>query len=306
MPWDSLDMYNPVTPALHAAVTEGKWDLVDAHSHLFWTTALAVKAALDTGKPAITTVHGLLAVRDWFTNLSQKTYLRSVGAWVLRNSTRVVCLTKSDAVEVANLGVTKRNITVIPSAVEPSQYKPGDVTGISILWVGRFVAEKGLDTLIEAVSKMRKPPSLRVVMVGDGPKRNELVAMAQKANLPDTFAFRSNASRDEVAVLLGEAAVFVLPSLREGLPLALLEAMASGKLVVASNLPSVREVLGDAGLYFASGNSDELAERLEQAIGDTQLRREKGRAARRVVEEHFSWDAILPRLDELYSEVKRE
>lgn len=299
-------MYNPVPPCLYGAIARPSWDLVDAHSHLFWTTALAVKAAVDTGKPVITTVHGLFAVRDWFTNLSQKAYLMSVGAWVLRNSTRVVCLTKSDAAEVANLGVTKGNITVIPSAVDPTQYRPGGVATISILWVGRLVAEKGLHTLIEAVSKMRKAPSLKVVMVGDGPERNELIALAQTANLTGTFTFRSNASRNEIASLLNESEVFAMPSLREGLPLALLEAMASGKLVVASDLPSMREILGDAGLYFAPGNSDDLAERLEQAIGDRQLRQEKGRAARRIVEEQFSWNAILPRLEELYSEVKRE
>ena len=230
----------------------------------------------------------------------------SVGAWVLRASTRVVCLTQSDAAEVANLGVTRRNIAVIPSAVDPSRYKPGGVTRTSIIWVGRLVAEKGLDTLIEAVSKMRKPSSLRVVIVGDGPKRNELVALAQKRNLSGRFTFMFNAARDEIAGLLSEAAVFVLPSLREGLPLALLEAMASAKLVVASDLPSIREILGDAGLYFAPGNPEELAERLEKATEDSHLRQEKGRMACEIVEKRFSWYTVLPRLDELYAEVMRE
>lgn len=298
-------MSNPVPPSLYGAVARQDWDLVDAHSHLFWTTALAVKAAVDSGKPAITTVHGLLAVRDWFTNFSQKAYLLSVGAWVLTNSTRVVCLTKSDAAEVASLGVTKGNIAVIPSAVDPTQYRPGGVATISILWVGRLVAEKGLRTLIEAVSKMRKAPSSRVVLVGNGPQRNELMALTQRAHLAGTVVFRSNVSREEIVSLLSETEVFAMPSLREGLPLALLEAMASSKLVVASDLPSIREVLGDAGLYFAPGNPCELAEKLERAIEDPQLRREKGLMARRIVEERFSWDVILPRLEELYSEAKR-
>lgn len=306
MPWDSLGMYNPVTPALHAAVTEGKWDLVDAHSYLFWMPALSVKAAVEAGKPAVTTVHGFMALRDWLTNFSQRAYLFSVGAWVLKNSTRVVCLTKSDAREVTNLGVRRQNISVIPLAVEPNRFKESEHESIDILWVGRMVAEKGLNTLVEAVSLMRRTRRLRVVLVGDGPERNELVALVRKLKLTDVITFKFKAGRDEVAELLGEAAVFAFPSLKEGLPLALLEAMASRKIVAASDIPSIREVLGDAGLYFPPGNPEELAERLEEALDGRQLRKEKGRLAREIVDERFTWAAILPRLEQLYSEALRE
>jgi glycosyltransferase involved in cell wall biosynthesis len=299
-------MYNPVTPSLHATVSEGTWDLVDAHSHLFWMTALSVKAAVEAGKPAITTVHGFMAMRDWLTNFSQRAYLFSVGAWALKNSTRVVCLTKSDAGEVANLGVRRQNISVIPSAVEPDRFKQGGAERIDVLWVGRMVAEKGLKTLVEAISRLRKTGRLRVVLVGDGPELNELVALVRKLKLTGVITFKFKAGRDEVAKLLGEAAVFVLPSLKEGLPLALLEAMASRKIVVASDVPSIREALGDAGLYFPPGNSEKLAEKLEQAMGDRGVRTEKGKLAREIVNERFSWAAVLPRLEELYSEALHE
>jgi glycosyltransferase involved in cell wall biosynthesis len=306
MPWDSLGMYNPVTPAMYQAVARPEWDLVDAHSQLFLTSALAVMAAAQTGKPVITTVHGFLALRDWFTNLAQKAYLRSVGLWALKNSNRVICLTRADADEAANLGVKRQCIRVIPPAVESSKYTKGGVSRISILWVGRLVKEKGLRTLVSALSKMPKLSNLRVLLVGDGPERNRLISSSRQSNLAGVIALKSHANREEVGRLLSEAEVFVLPSLKEGLPLALLEAMASSKIVVASDLFTVREVLGDAGLYFAPGNPGELADKLEQALGDAQLRREKGRLAREIVEEHFSWDIVLPRLDDLYSEVVHE
>jgi len=72
MPWDSLGMKNPVTPCLYRAVAMPHWQIVDAHSHLFWTSAIAVKAAVDTQKPVVMTVHGLLAQRDWLANFSQR------------------------------------------------------------------------------------------------------------------------------------------------------------------------------------------------------------------------------------------
>jgi glycosyltransferase involved in cell wall biosynthesis len=303
MPWDYVGMYNPVTPSLYGAVARPNWDLVDAHSHLFWMTALSVRAAVTTGKPSVTTVHGFMALRDWLTNMSQKAYLLSVGAWVLRKSTRVVCLTESDASQVANLGVSRRNISVIPSAVEPNRYRRRDLTRTSIIWVGRLVAEKGLDTLVEAVSKIRKRSRLRLMLVGDGPKRNELIGLVRKLNLADIVTFRLKANRDEIAKLLSEAEVFALPSLKEGLPLALLEAMASETTVVASDIPSIREVLDGSGLFFSPGNAEELAQRLQMVLDDCELRKRKGRLAREIVEKRFSWDAVLPKLDDLYGEV---
>ena len=305
MPWDSLAMYNPVTPTLYAAVADGRWDFVDAHSHLFWTTAIAVAASLKSGKPSITTVHGLIAQRDQLTNISQRAYLMSVGTWLLKNSSRVVCLTKSDANEDANLGVKRSNVKVIPTAVDPSQYKKRPAR-IDVLWVGRMVAEKNLGTLLEALSLLRNKRRLKVLLVGDGPLRDKVIAAVRRLNLSNVITFKPRADRAEVAEFLSEAKVFALPSLKEGLPLAMLEAMASAGTVVASDIPSIRSVLGDSGLYSNPLDPIGFAGRLEEALDSQAVRIEKGRLARRIVEEHYSWAAILPRLEELYSEVLRE
>jgi glycosyltransferase involved in cell wall biosynthesis len=83
----------------------------------------------------------------------------------------------------------------------------------------------------------------------------------------------------------------------------LLEAMASANTIVASNLPSIAEVLGSAGTYFAPGETGELASALLQALNDRELRNEKGRLARQTVEERFCWRVVLPMLEDLYREV---
>lgn len=303
MPWDSLGMQNPVLPSLYGAVREEKCDLVDAHAHLFWTTALSVKAAVDTGTPVITTVHGFLALRDWLANLSQRVYLWSVGAWALRNSSSVVCLTESDAHEVAGLGVRKRNIRVIPIAVDPSAFAPRGAKREMIVWLGRLVPEKGLETLLEAVAMLRKKKPVPLLIVGDGPLRNKLIARAYRLGISDLVTFRFQANRSEVAEMLRGSQIFVLPSLKEGLPMTLLEAMASANTIVASNLPSIAEVLGSAGAYFTPGEAGELASALLQALNDRELRQEKGRLARQTVEERFSWRVVLPMLEDLYREV---
>jgi len=303
MPWDSLGMQNPVIPSLYGIVRERDCSLVDAHAQLFWTTAQSVRAALDTGKPVVTTVHGVFALRNWLVNLSQKMYLRSVGSWALRNSSRVVCLTESEAREVADLGVSKRNIKVIPIAVDPSVFRPRGTKRQMIVYVGRLVPEKGLETLLEAVATLREKRTVRVLMVGDGPSRNKLIGRAHRLGISDMVTFRFTVEQSEVAKILQESQIFVLPSLKEGLPMTLLEAMASANTIVASNLPSIVETLGPAGLYFTPGRSGELAERLLEALNDRQLQRKNGLAAREVVEDEFSWGVVLPMLEDLYGEV---
>jgi len=303
MPWDSLGMQNPVMPSLYKIVRERNCSLVDAHAQLFWTTAQSVKAALDAGKPVVTTVHGVLALRNWFVNLCQKLYLWSVGSWALRNSSRVVCLTESEAREVAGLGVGKRNIRVIPIAVDPNLFRPRGTKRQMIVYVGRLVPEKGLETLLDAVAALREKKTVRVLIVGDGPSRNKLIGHAHRLGILDMVTFRFFVDQSQVAEILQESQIFVLPSLKEGLPITLLEAMASANMIVASNLPSIVETLGPAGLYFTPGRSGELAERLLEALNERQLQRKNGLAGREVVEDRFSWGVVLPMLEDLYREV---
>ena len=85
--------------------------------------------------------------------------------------------------------------------------------------------------------------------------------------------------------------------------MALLEAMASGNTIVASNLPPIQEALGDAGLYFTPEKPDELADALLQGLSDREMQREKGRDARMIIEKRFSWSVVMPLLEELYEEV---
>jgi glycosyltransferase involved in cell wall biosynthesis len=303
MPWDSMGMSNPLTPALYEYVARPSWELVDAHAHLFWTTALSVKAALDTGKPVVTTVHGFLALREWLANVSQRLYLLSVGGWALRNSSRVVCLTQSDADQVASLGVKRTNMRVIPIAVDPKAFAHRESARVGIIWVGRMVPEKGLETLLRAVAMLGRERSVSVLLVGDGPTRKKLTSLSHKLGISIFVKFKGNANRSDVRKLLRQSAIFALPSLKEGLPLTLLEAMASSSTIVASRLPSIQEVLGDAGLYFRPGDPAELASALKHALDEPGLRRQKGKAACEIVERRFSWNVVLPQLEDLYEEV---
>jgi glycosyltransferase involved in cell wall biosynthesis len=100
--------------------------------------------------------------------------------------------------------------------------------------------------------------------------------------------------------------VFCLPSHAEGLPMAMLEAMAAGKAVVASKVGAIPEAImdGDNGLLVAPGDSQALAAALASVLADAALRERLGRRARATVEQHYSLDAVGARLGAIYHELE--
>ena len=133
--------------------------------------------------------------------------------------------------------------------------------------------------------------------------KNRLIHRAHTLGISDLVTFRFKADRSEVAELLRESEILVLPSFKEGLPMILLEAMASANMIIASKLSPIIEVLGEAGLYFTPGEPSELESALLKALTDRELQRHKGQAAREIVMERFSWSVVLPMLEDLYHEV---
>jgi len=114
--------------------------------------------------------------------------------------------------------------------------------------------------------------------------------------------------RDDVPALLAASNAFVLPSLFEGTPLALLEAMAAGKPVVTSAIAGVDEVVGDGetGLLVRAGDPEALAEALRRVVGDAELRARLGAAARRRAEAEHSAASTTRKVTAVYDELLRE
>jgi glycosyltransferase involved in cell wall biosynthesis len=164
-----------------------------------------------------------------------------------------------------------------------------------LLYAGRLQPIKDLGTLLRAAARVRcVHGSLRVVLAGDGPERAQLERVAGELELRDTVSFLG--ARSDVAALLAGADGFVMTSLSEGLPMALLEAMASGVPCIATAVGGIPELFaGEAGLLTPVGDDAAIAAAVERVIGDAALRRalsERGRA--KVAQEH-DLDAIVTR-----------
>jgi len=309
MPWDSLGMKNPLLPMLSMTARKLDFDLVHAHSHLFWMTVGAVKIAKAMRRPLVITVHGVLAERNPLVNLAQYSYLYTFGSWVFKNSRRIICLTSSDATEITRFGANPEKIKVVPNAVNTNLFEPGEAEDANlVIWVGRFVHEKGLKYLLRAAKIVSSERNARFLLVGDGPLKGSLMKMALENGLGKTVIFGGGMAQSEVAQMIRQASLFVLPSLKEGFPKTLLEAMSCGKPVVAFDIPGIREIVKDknVGMLVPSREPDAMAKAIITLLNDESLRHYLGDKARRLVLKKYNWDLVIDKIEKVYNEAINE
>jgi glycosyltransferase involved in cell wall biosynthesis len=211
---------------------------------------------------------------------------KTLRRWLYPKVGAVVSLTQADAPKFRALNPRTE---VIYNASTLQADEPASPDGLLVLAVGRHVAQKGFDLLIEAwASVLRALPAARLEVLGDGPLRAQHEAMARSLGLEASIRFL--ASTGDVEGHYREASVFVLPSRYEGMPLALLEAQALGVPAVAFDCPTgPAEIVGaDTGRLVPAGGTGALAAAIVELLSSADVRRAMGRAAIVRSRERFS------------------
>ncbi|MDP3963093.1 MAG: glycosyltransferase [bacterium] len=195
-------------------------------------------------------------------------------------TTRIIAVSESVKKSLVRHGISESRISIIINGLDLKPYRLFDRKeararlGFAndefiFLFAGRFTRQKGLDVLLEAFSKLEKG---RLILVGDGEERSHLEALAKELGIAPRVAFTG--FMPHAASALAAADCFVLPSRWEGLPIALLEAFAAGRAVVASDLPNMREVAehGKNALLVPPENAEALAEAMCRIMTDPVFR----------------------------------
>jgi len=234
---------------------------------------------------------------------------------VLRRASAIVVATGSHIEVSRELEGFEGKVRVIPFGVDVERFSPGRVSArpavfpsdpaIPVgLFVGRLVGYKGLHVLIDAI----RGTDLRVVVAGGGPERPALQERVARLNLGEQFIFAGEVSEDDLPTYYRAASYFVLPSItpQEMFGVALAEAMASGKPVITTALPTgVREVTlaGTTGIEVPVGDAAELRKAMRRLGEDAALRAKMGGAARQRVLERFTLDRMIAGHLALYEEL---
>jgi glycosyltransferase involved in cell wall biosynthesis len=202
-------------------------------------------------------------------------------------------------------GVAPRKLTVIRNGIDlekfPLPAPRGAATGKHAIHVARLNPVKDQKTLLQAIRfVVRVEPNFRLDLVGDGPAATELLALRDELSLGDCVHFLGY--RQDVSSLLAGADLFLLSSLKEGISLTLLEAMATGLPIVATDVGGNREVVahGETGLLVPPRSPEALAGAILSLIQDPNRARAMGTAGRRRVEDHFDLRQVVATYEELY------
>ncbi len=247
---------------------------------------------------------------------------RSLETYVLRRADAVTTICRGLRGEIVARGIPSSRVTVIPNGVDISRFaiepapppalarKLGlDGAGPVIGFIGSFFGYEGLSLLLEALPFMleRKPDS-RVLLVGGGPQEDSLRRQANEFGIADKVMFAGRILHENIAAYYDVIDVLVYPRCRNRLtelvtPLKPLEAMARGRLVVASDVGGHRELIrnDETGVLFPAGDPAALARAVLDLLADVDRCRAIRTAARRFVEAERTWLQSVDRYAEVYA-----
>lgn len=222
----------------------------------------------------------------------------------------VICVSEAVRRGCLEAGLPDRKLRVIPDFVDCRHFDPEAVPvgerngGQRIVMVGRLTRTKGHRMLLRAMGQVsREVPEARLVIYGEGEEAGALKREAAAAGVDEGVTFAGFAA--DVRAALAGADVFVMPSLSEGLGVAVLEAMAMGRPVVVSDAGGLPEsvVHGETGLVVPAGDAGALAEALVSLLRHRDRAREMGTAGRKRMLEHYDRPRVVGRIMALYEEL---
>ncbi len=250
----------------------------------------------------VTTVHGLDWSRAKWGGLARRALL--AGAYCSANFAHVTT-TVSKALRDYYEQRYRRRVHYVPTGVEMNPTRLLDRArrwGIEperyILFLSRITPEKGAHYLVEAYKRVRPP--MKLVVAGGTMFERDYVDELRR-NAGDNVIFTGFVTDEEMEELFSNAYLYVLPSEIEGLPHSLLQALSYGRCVLASDIESCREALGECGYTFRTTDVDDLAAQLAHLVGNPDLvRAEHDKGIARVKRE-YDWEKVVDRFEQLYT-----
>lgn len=277
------------------------------HSHRYKENFLAWLVAPRCGARSVVTLHGDEPHATWRGRLAvrlrravARRLAARVGAHfaaVARDLPPLLGLADSQWVRIPN-GIALPPLARMPGEERPAGWKP------TVGWVGRMVPVKGLPLLLEALALLPKPlADARLLLVGDGPERAALEAHAARLGLSHRVEFRGFVA--DPAPERARMDVFALPSLYEGIPLALLEAMGAGLPCVAAAVGGIPDAVGASGAVrlVPSREAKDWAGALAELLLRTEEAHDLGTRARAYVAANLSGEAVARAYRALYCDV---
>lgn len=289
---------------LRAQLAARRFDLLHVHGEVASGLCIGALAL----RPSVVTINGLHLLRragGW-----KRTAALANLRLVVRSASATVCVSESEAADVraavgdrASIVLVNNGIDALPTPSPEERRAARKALDLSDAeTVGVYVAaldshKEPLVAAHAAIEARRVGSAVRLLFAGDGPLRPQLESLASESRAIDVLGFRNDVPR-----LLAAVDFFVLPSTREGLSFALLEAMSIGLPPIVSDAPGNRDAVGDAGIVVPRGSVEDFAEALTRLAGDEPARRALGTQARQRVVDRFGRTAMVEHTRAVYEQ----
>ena len=292
-------------------------DIIHVHGHPYLSSLFAAIIAKQYSKPLVLTQHNTFIEYDNFWDNVEKLNDIAIGKQVIKKADKIVVVSIATRNYVLSLGADPEKIEVMRNGVDLQRFKP--FSGIKhemrkkldipedacvALTVRRLVYKNGIDTLIESANiAIKKNPRLVFIAVGKGPDSAEVKRKIAQLGIQRNFKLAGFVSDKDLPLYYNTADFFVLPSKSgEGLPLVLLEAMACGLSVIATNVGGTSEVLNEKyGKLVRPNKPVSLADAILELSSTDLLSLKKD--VRMMMEKEHSWDKNVEKLAKIYEEL---
>jgi len=243
----------------------------------------------------------------------RKKYSDTIGKYSISRCDHLILLTEYSLDILNRYGFKINNYDVIPAGVDFEEFDIEteksiycDENFFNILFTGRLAHGKGIDLLLKSISTLRETKEDFILHIA-GPDFGELPSILEfieKNNIKNNVRIHGNLPRRELIKLFKSADLFVLPSRYEAFGIVIIEAMAAGIPVIASNISAIPYIIkdGENGLLFEPENHNELAEKIKYLMGNDSAAKSLSSTAMKIVREKYSWD----RVSEMYMGVYRK
>jgi len=277
-----------------------KPDHIIVNKILFWTSFSLIGLRL-RGYSVILLTDALVGMtwfpRGWLPKLCSRLYAWTAGWLILKLASRVVFFHPQPAPLLRLLGITKKS-EVIPTGIDPAPYQHTKhlQDTVTVTYIGRLESVKGVDDFLAAVVPLKKDyPQVKLQVIGWYKDHHPLVTQYEREVI-------FTGLRDDIADVLAQTDIFVLPSYSEGLSNALMEAMASGCACIASDVGGNGYLIqnGVSGFLFPAGDREALASHVRRVLDDPHKQLSMGKAAVKRIEELFSWEHVQKQYEKVF------
>lgn len=251
-----------------------------------------------------------------FTEFLKNKNLSNMILKTLNFASKIICISHEIKDLAIDYGINEEKLEIIPLGIDTNIFKPRDKDIIKeklsinekniILYVGQLIERKGLDHLIKAILCLSDDikKDLKVIIIGEGSEKDRLETLCKEMGLNSIFKFLGTVKREKIPYYYSIADIFVLPSLSEGRPVVIYEAMASECAIIASNVDGIPEQVkeGYNGFLVKPRDNEALADKIGYLVEHEKIMEKmKKNSRKRIIDENWTWNGYSKQLIKTYN-----